>query len=171
MKKNILTVIIMAATCINLILTVVIVFAVVPAMNKTNTLITKVATVIDLEIDSQNGESEAYSMEDLELYSCAFDSKQTINLRQDEGDSKSHYAVIESVNISFNTKADDYKDIKATVEKSSVYIQDVAKEVICGYTVTTLNEKEARETTLKRVQELYKTKAIVDVSFGGFLFT
>ena len=51
MKKNILTIVIMASTLLNLILTIVIVFSVVPAMNKTGKLVDKVASVIDLEIE------------------------------------------------------------------------------------------------------------------------
>ena len=39
MKKNILTIIIMAATLINVVLSVVLVFAVMPAMNKTSALV------------------------------------------------------------------------------------------------------------------------------------
>ena len=50
MKKNILTIIIMAATLINVVLSVVLVFAVMPAMNKTSALVDKVSSVIDLEL-------------------------------------------------------------------------------------------------------------------------
>ena len=39
MKKNILTIVIMAATLVNLILTIVLVFSVMPAMNKTGNLV------------------------------------------------------------------------------------------------------------------------------------
>ena len=54
MKKNILTIIIMASCLLNLILTAVIVFAVVPTMNKTSQLVDKVATAIDLETDEED---------------------------------------------------------------------------------------------------------------------
>ena len=67
MKKNILTIIIMASCLLNLILTVVIVFAVVPTMNKTSQLVDKVATAIDLETDAEAAGD--YSIENLEPYS------------------------------------------------------------------------------------------------------
>ena len=63
MKKNILTVVIMASCVINLVLTIVMVFSIVPAMNKTNKLVDKVASVIDLEIDKE--EEADYSVENL----------------------------------------------------------------------------------------------------------
>ena len=54
MKKNILTIVIMAASIINLILSAVLIFSVMPTMNKTSNLIDKVSSVIDLEIESQS---------------------------------------------------------------------------------------------------------------------
>lgn len=76
MKKNILTIVIMASTVTNLVLTAVMMFSIVPAMNKTNKLIDKVATVIDLETEE---EEEGTQWENLETYDIAFESKQTIN--------------------------------------------------------------------------------------------
>ena len=71
MKKNILTIVIMAASLLNLVLTIVIVFAVVPTMNKTSQLVDKVATAIDLETKEE--EAGDYSIESLEPYSITFE--------------------------------------------------------------------------------------------------
>ena len=59
MKKNILTIVIMASTVLNLVLTIIMVFSIVPAMNKSNKLVDKVASVIDLELEKE--EDQAYS--------------------------------------------------------------------------------------------------------------
>ncbi len=169
MKKNLLTIIVMAATLVNLVLMVVMMFAVVPAMNKSNNLIDKIASVIDLEIDSENKEEEAYTIEDMEPYTITLDNKQTVNLKQTEGDSKSYYAIFESITISYNIKADDYEKIKESVEKSNVYIIDIIKSVITEYDVKTLNEETIKNESLKRIQEFYNSKAIVSISLGGFM--
>ncbi len=68
MKKNILTIVIMAASIINLVLTAVLIFSVMPAMNKTSNLIDKVASVIDLEIESKNEKNEQTPVENLEVF-------------------------------------------------------------------------------------------------------
>ena len=60
MKKNILTIVIMAATLVNLILSAVLVFSVMPAMNKTSNLVDKIASVIDLEIEGRCSTFSAY---------------------------------------------------------------------------------------------------------------
>ena len=51
MKKNIFSVIITALTVINVVLTAVMFFVMLPTFQKTNTLITQVASVLNLELD------------------------------------------------------------------------------------------------------------------------
>ena len=68
MKKNILTIVIMAATLINLVLSAVMIFSVVPAMNKTSNLVDKVASVVDLEIEDANKDAQDYTVEDLKTF-------------------------------------------------------------------------------------------------------
>lgn len=168
MKKNILTVVIMASTVINLILTIVMVFSIVPAMNKTNKLVDKVASVIDLEIEKE--EDQQYSVEDLEAYPITFESKQTINLKAEEGDSESHFVVLEGIVVSFNKEADDYSDISESVKAADVYIRDFVKEAISEQTINTLNENAVKEEALAKIQDFYGSKCVVRISLTGYMF-
>lgn len=168
MKKNILTVVIMASTVINLILTIVMVFSIVPAMNKTNKLVDKVASVIDLEIEKE--EDQQYSVEDLEAYTIAFESKQTINLMPEPGDNDSHFVILEGVVVSFNKEADDYSNISESVKAADVYIRDFVKEAISEQTINTLNENEVKEAALAKIQDFYGSKCIVRISLTGYMF-
>lgn len=171
MKKNILTIIIMAATLVNTALLVLIIFALVPAMDKSNTLVSRIASIIDLEIDSENKEDEAYTFDDLETYTIALENKQTINLKPSEGTSKAYYAMFESVTIAYNKKAKDYEKIKESVEagSSSVYIVDIVKSVITEYNVENLSEDAVKTEAIKRIQEFYSSNAIVKLTLGGFM--
>ncbi|MCH5264877.1 MAG: hypothetical protein J1F02_03185 [Lachnospiraceae bacterium] len=168
MKKNILTIVIMAATLMNLILTIVLIFSVMPAMNKTGNLIDKVASVIDLEIDDKN-EQEEYTIEDLVTFPIQYESNQTINLQKDPGDSTAHYAQLSGMVISFNPKAEDYDDIYASVTTNTVYVEDIVKATIGEYSLTTYNDTAVKEEALKRIQERYNTKCIVDISLTGLV--
>lgn len=168
MKKNILTVVIMASCVINLVLTIVMVFSIVPAMNKTNKLVDKVASVIDLEIDKE--EEADYSVENLEAYPITFDSKQTINLKADEGDKESHFVVIDGIVVSFNKEAEDYSTISESVKAANVYITDFVKEAISEQTITTLNEQAVKEAALAKIQDFYGSKCIVRISLSGYMF-
>lgn len=165
MKKNILTIVIMAATLVNLVLTIVLVFSVMPAMNKTSNLVDKVASVIDLEIDDAS-EEEEYTMEDLEPYTITYETEAKINLQLD-ADKEAHYAVIKGMTISFNKKADDYDDIYKQItatESSNVYVQDIVKEVIGEFSFSTFDQTKVKQESVRRIQEKYNTKCIVDVS-------
>ena len=127
MKKNILTVVIMAATVINLVLTIVLVFSIMPAMNKTTNLIDKVASVIDLEIEDKNKDEE-YTMADLEPFEITYEKAKTFNLAPSEGDDKDHFLLLNGISISFNTKAEDFNDIKTQITTNSVYAEDLIKK-------------------------------------------
>lgn len=171
MKKNILTIVIMASTVVNLILTIVMIFSIVPAMNKTNKLVDKVAAAIDLELEDE--EESNYSVEDLEAYEITFESKQTINLKQDEGDKgdgEAHFVVLDGITVSFNKEADDYSKISESVKSASVYICDAVKEAISEQTITTLDENAIKEAALAKIQEFYGSKCIVRISLSGFMF-
>ena len=111
MKKNIFSVIITVLTVVNVVLTAIMFFIMVPTFNKTNNLITQVASVLNLELD---GDSDAkgdadYKISDLEDTTVSFDSQQTINLKTGS-DNSQHYAMLSGYTISVNKKADDYKD-------------------------------------------------------------
>ena len=84
MKKNILTIIVMAVSIVNLVLGIVLVFSIVPASNKTAALVDKVASVIDLNIDDPNSEEQDYTIDDLVAYTKTYDSAVNINLKKDE---------------------------------------------------------------------------------------
>lgn len=167
MKKNILTIVIMASTVVNLILTIVMVFSIIPAMNKTNKLVDKVASVIDLEIEKE--EDAAYSVEDLEAYEIPFENKQTINLKKDT-DNEDHFVVIEGIVVSFNKEADDYSKVSESVKAASVYVTDFVKETISEQTISTLNENTIKEQALAKIQEFYDSKCIVMISLNGYMF-
>lgn len=165
MKKNILTIVIMAATLINLVLSAVMIFSVVPAMNKTSNLVDKVASVVDLEIE----DAQDYTVEDLKPFEVKYDTSLKINLQKDSGDETLHYAVLDGIVVSFNTKADDYDTIYKAVEANPVYVNDIVKETIAEYSITTINESKIKAEAIKKMQEKYNTKCIVELSLTGFL--
>ncbi len=169
MKKNILTIVIMAASIINLILTAVLIFTVMPAMNKTSNLIDKVASVVDLEIESKNKGEELTPIKDMDTFTVTYETNVNINLQKDAGDDTNHYAVISGIVVSFNKEEDGYSDVKALMEANSVYVEDIVKETISSYTASTISQPAIKEEAVKKLQERYDTKSIVDLSLPGYL--
>ena len=164
MKKNILTIVIMAATLINVILSAVLVFSVMPAMNKTSNLVDKVASVIDLEIEDANAEEQEYTMDDLDPYQKTYDPAVNINLKKEAGDDTNHYAQLSGFTLSFNTKAEDYSEISESIQGNDVYVDDIVKETISSYSASSIDLVKVRAEIVKKIQEKYNTKAVVEIS-------
>ena len=164
MKKNILTIVIMAATLINVILSAVLVFSVMPAMNKTSNLVDKVASVIDLEIEDANAEEQEYTMDDLDPYQKTHDTAVNINMKKEAGDDANHYAQLAGFTVSFNKKAEDYSKISEAIRTNDVYVDDIVRETISSYTASSFDRKKVPTEIVKKIQEKYNTKVVVEVS-------
>ena len=164
MKKNILTIIVMAVSIVNLVLGIVLVFSIVPASNKTAALVDKVASVIDLNIDDPNSEEQDYTIDDLVAYTKTYDSAVNINLKKDAGDASNHYTQLAGFTISFNSKADDYKKVSESIQTNDIYVDDIVKETLGSYTATTLDLVKVRSEIVKKIQAKYNTKAVVEIS-------
>ncbi|QHQ62083.1 flagellar basal body-associated protein FliL [Anaerocolumna sedimenticola] len=166
MKKNFLTIIILALGILNMILTAVIVFAVVPTTMRTNNLISKVASTIDLELESPDAnDPNQINIADIEVYQIPEDL--TINLKQDPGDTKSHYALV-SVSLSINTKSEDYKSLQPTIATNQSSITEIINDEFSKYTVSTVteNKDKIKSEILKKIQEHFKSDFIISISVG-----
>lgn len=167
MKKNLLTIIILALGILNMILTAVLVFAVVPTTIRTNNLISKVASAIDLELESdseEDGESQV-SIEDIEVYDIK--DPIIINLKPEANDTTKHYAQV-YVSLSLNTKSKDYKTLQPTVEANESAITEIVNDEFAKYTVNNVldNKEKIKEEILKKVQELFQSDFIISISIG-----
>ena len=91
MKKNLISVIMLALLIVNIVLTAIMMFSVAPASKKTSALVDNIATALNLELSSgtEGAAEEVVSMADTETYSFA--ENMTIPLKKSEGDDKVHY--------------------------------------------------------------------------------
>lgn len=166
MKRNLLTIIILALGILNMILTAVIVFAVVPTTMRTNSLISKVASTIDLELESPSDKDEnQIDIADIEVYQIPEDL--TINLKNDTNDDKNHYALV-SVSLSINTKSEDYKVLQPTIATNESSITEIITDEFSKYTVSTVtaNKENIKAEILEKLQELFKSDFIISISVG-----
>ncbi len=166
MKRNLLTIIILALGILNMILTAVIVFAVVPTTMRTNSLISKVASTIDLELESPSDKGEnQIDIADIEVYQIPEDL--TINLKNDANDEKNHYALV-SVSLSINTKSEDYKVLQPTIATNESSITEIINDEFSKYTVSTVtaNKENIKAEILDKLQKLFKSDFIISISVG-----
>lgn len=171
MKKNLLTVIILALVLVNLILTAVLVFSIIPQTQKSNELIDQVCAAINIELESeQNEDGSAVPIEDIAVYNIADDF--TVNLA-DSGDGMKHYAVF-SVGLSVNKKSGSYDayggdEMTELTDKETIIRSDI-NTVVAKYTEEEFNmdgQKAVKEEILSRLQDMFGADYIVGVNFSS----
>ena len=137
MKKSLLNIITLALVVVNLVLSAVMIFSVLPASSKTNDMITKVCTALDLELESTKtgDEQEDYTIDQLETYDI--EEELTVPLKKEDGDSSDHYAVV-TVSLVVDNKHKDYdKYVEAITTKESL-IKDTVRNAIGSFTLEEL---------------------------------
>lgn len=170
MKKNILAVAILALSIVNIVLTAMVIFTVIPTLKKTTSLIDRVVSIIDLELETPDGEENDISVADIET--MEFEDKFTCTLKKAAGDNDAHYAVF-FLSLYIHTKDPDTKDLKPYIDSNKSRIQEIVSDEFAKYTgeEVSLNKDTIRNNILKSIQNLFKSKFINDVSFGNIIIS
>lgn len=163
MKKNMLTIVIMAMTIINSILLAAIIFAILPTANKTTKLVNKVAEIIDLELETKEPD-KVVAISDIETYKVA--DELTINLKRTNN--SNHYALV-TVSLSINKLHEDYATIMSIISSHDNEISEIVDEEFSAYTIDEVNGNKniIKQNVLTRIQNHFSSDAIIKVSFGN----
>lgn len=166
MKKNLITVIILALCVVNLILNVMLVFVCMPSARKTNTLITEIASVLDLELESDDGQMSV-TLENMDNFNI---EAQVVNLK-DDGSGDSHYVQM-GLTLGLDKSSKDYETLKTVLEGASGAVFDEARNVVQNYTYAEVTDQETQKAIKKQIldnlQKKYATQCIYNVSFSKF---
>ncbi len=170
MKKNLITVVILALVVVNLVLTAVLTISIVPETKKANELITKVCSAIDLDlVAGDTAGSLSIDVADMVDYAVNTGGTMTINLK-DSGDGNLHYAVL-GISLSLDSKNEDFaeKYNDTTMATYDNVISDTIKTVISGHTIEEMRTQEdaVKEEILEQLQGLFKSSVIVRVNFSS----
>lgn len=142
MKKNILAIIILAATLVNVTLSVITIFTIVPKAQRTDALIQKICSIIDLELENPDAlEYAEIPMKNRETYSLA--ETITVNLSNTEGDTKNRFAQVK-VTLLLNNASEDYAEIQPKLATYEPIIESIISDIITTYNKDNIVEsKEA----------------------------
>ena len=171
MKKNLLSVVILALLVVNLILTGIMMFSCVSANKKTAALVNDIASVLDLELTGGGSNTEevaAVSVADTEIYNIA--DAMTVALRPSE-DGKEHYCMCE-VSFSMNKTYEDYETMSPMVATQESKIRSIIIGVIGGYTKeeAQANQKAIESEILEQVQQMFGSNFIYEAYFRDVKF-
>lgn len=170
MKKNIFSIVILALVVVNLVLTAIMMFSVVPASKKTNALVTKICSVLDLELEANVAETgdQSIPIDQIATYDIA--DKLTVNLKKDV-DGEDHFAVI-SVTLSMDTKNDGYKSYGEKMADKESLIKSEIIDVVSEFTLDEAqsNREVLQEALRVRLQEMFDSDFIIKVAFRDIVF-
>lgn len=170
MKKNLLSIIILALLIVNIVLTSIMMFSVTSTSKKTAALVNDIASVLDLELEANATDEEAVvevAMEDMAVYD--FSEKLTIPCKKGE-DGKDHY-YITNVSLSMNTKDEGYKKYSESLLEKESIIESEIFEVFSNHTLDeVLADTDAiKAEILGRIQDMFDSEFIYKVSFSNTL--
>lgn len=163
MKKNLLSILILALLIVNIVLSVITMISVTSTNKATASLVGNIATAISLELDTQEEEEpeEVVSMADTEALDIP--EALTIPLRRDE-DGKDHYALV-TVSLAMNTKDKDYKTYSETIQSKLSFIKGEINDVYSKYTKdeAIAGKAEIEKEILERIQKMFDSKFIYKI--------
>jgi len=170
MKRNLLSIVILALVLVNTILTVIMMVSVVGTAKKTSALIDGISEALSLEIESQQSSVDVNSipMTDIVVYSIP--DSMTIPLA-DNGDGQPHYCLL-SVSFSINTQSEGYTTYGSDLSAQESLIKDEVYSVVSRYTIDEAKSSQdvIKQAIVERVQAMYNSDFIFNVSFGECLF-
>ncbi|MGN0388292.1 MAG: flagellar basal body-associated FliL family protein [Suilimivivens sp.] len=169
MKKNLISIVILALLVVNIVLSSITLLSVSGTNRKTAALVTDIAAAINLDLGGQTEEEKqevTVSMADVVTYDI---TDLTVPLKKGENDEKEHYAML-SVTLSMNSKDKDYKTYGDLSTRESL-IKGEINDAVSLHTADEARENShtIEEEILQRVQAMFDSQFIYDVTFSSIL--
>lgn len=171
MKRNLISIIILALLIVNIVLTAIMMFSVTSTNSKTAALVTDIAAAISLDIEGMRGEASAVPLENTVTYTIA---DMTILLQDAEGegaDGKDHYMQV-TVVLSMDDRHEDYATYNGDLSGREDLIKGRISDAVGKYTM-----EEAKQNTqaisadiLNGIQALFDSNFIFEVTLVNPLY-
>lgn len=169
MKKNLLSIIILALLVVNIVLSAIMMISVSSATKKTASLVADIAAIIGLEIEGlpDSNMAAAVPMSQTEVFNIT--GELTIPLKTGE-DGKSHFAM-GTVSLSMNSAHEDYATYSETMATKEGLIKDIIFSVMANYTMEEAKTSSAaiKQEIIQEIQALFGSDFIYGVSYS-FLY-
>ena len=181
MKKNLLSIIILALLVVNIAMTGFMLLSVMTTNSQTAKLVSDIAAALELEASGGVGggfavePSEPAGVNEIATFGFVGNQDRlTINLKPGS-DGKSHMMVVEVV-FSMNMGNADYATYGSSESLASMrdLVKSIVTETLADYSMEELQQKEvsqeARSKIVEKVQELFNSNFIYDVNFSSVIY-
>ncbi|MCH4192822.1 MAG: flagellar basal body-associated FliL family protein [Butyrivibrio sp.] len=178
MKRNMLSILILALLVVNLAMNAFMLLSVMTTNNKTAKIISDISAALELEAGGAQSDSSGFGKESGDIsvsqsayYELSGDDEMTIALKVG-ADGTQHYALVDLV-LSMDTTNADYATYGTSESLTTLKgkMKSVVQNVVGGYTMDDAknNEDAIKKEILKQLQSMYGSDFIYDVSFSKFL--
>ena len=165
MKKNLISVVILALLVVNIVFSAITLFSVAGTNKKTAALVTDIASAIKLDLDlaDPNAGEPVVPMADVATYDIA---ELTIPLKAMEGDDKV------SVTLSMNMKDKDYSTYGEDLDSRRSLIISEINNVISQRTMDEAKESNHifEDEILEKIQTMFDSKFIYKVTITSAIY-
>ena len=176
MKKNLLSVLILALLVVNIVLTAIMMISVIGTNKKTGDLVTSIATVMNLELYPPGSDSAA-NVPLSQTATYPLGDRLMIQLKPSVGeDGKAgKNMVIFYMSLAMNTEHKDYEKMGSAEKLSSfeIDIKDAVASVIQDYTEQECRDNldgKIRAEILDAIQDLFQSDFIYRVSISDVIY-
>lgn len=170
MKKNLISILILALMVVNVVLTAIMMFSVTGTAKKTAALVTNIASVLNIELSEDESEEGDGTVAIADSEVVDIEDTLTIPLRKGE-DGKDHYYLV-NVSLYINTKHEDYAAFQPTVATNISLFKSIVIDVIGNHTLdeALANPEGLREEILKEIQSQYNSTFIYKITFSNIMY-
>lgn len=169
MKKNLMSVLILALVLVNLVLTGILTITILPQTKKANELITSVCSAISLELESGDAsKGSTIPMKQIGTYSIA--DAMNINLKRGT-DGETHFVAL-TASISMDKKNAGYKSYGEKINEKESIIKDTINTVVSQYTLEEFeaDRQAVKDEILSELQNQFDSDFIIAVNFSDITF-
>ncbi|MCR5508564.1 MAG: flagellar basal body-associated FliL family protein [Lachnospiraceae bacterium] len=170
MKKNLLSVIILALLVVNVVMTGIIMFSTLSANKKTVSLVNHIASILNLEVKPAEEVEEEKEISILDTETYNIEDEMVITLKHGD-DGADHYAIAQ-VSMSIDKKNDKYSELQPLVAQNESKIKSVINNAFSKYTKeeASANQQAIADEILSQIQGMFDSNFIYEVYFRDLKF-
>lgn len=176
MKKNLLSVLILALLVVNIVLSAIMMVSVLSTNGKTAELVSQVVLAMNLELYEPGSDMEnAIPLSQTETYSMSGLMVQLKHNKDANGKDIGADYIMFDISLSMDTKNKDYKTYGTAEKLASLEIEmrDAVESVIKQYTEQECQDSmdtQIKSEILRSIQNLFQSDFIYRVSISGVMY-
>jgi len=177
MKKNLMSVLILALLIVNIVLSAVMMVSVLSTNKKTAELMDSIAMAMNLELNGP-GSSTGVALSDtathdLGAMTIALAYSQVVGEDGTTTTSSKQEYIVFNVSLAMNTKHNDYAEYSETIGNYDDQMKDTIMQVVSNYTSEECRAgftTYIRDEILKAIQEMFKSEFIYRINLNDIKY-